>query len=101
MDEAQMLSNRSMLLKLAYEDFQNDGISKKVYRDLCFVFHPDFGNTWNYVPPERQSYTSKMLKLDSNFWKHYKISPDFVLPPIVVYMLYKDYLVQELSPCEK
>lgn len=49
------------------------------------------------MQPERQAYTIKMNKLDSNFWKEYKLTPDFVIPPSFVYELYKTYLLEHLQ----
>lgn len=97
-DNDKMLSNRFMLMNLASEDFHNGGISQEVYEKLSYVFHPDFGNLWDYVPPERQFYNRQMMTLDSYFWKQYNISSDFSLPPEMIYELYKSYIIQQLSP---
>ncbi|MDE6269458.1 MAG: hypothetical protein K2M12_01220 [Muribaculaceae bacterium] len=89
-----MLDNRDYMRKLAGDDWKNGRISDDVGHTLMFVFHRDFKNFFDYVPPERQEYTSQMNKLDSSFWKHYRIRPDFVLPADMVYQLYKAYIIE-------
>lgn len=96
-DESKVLNNRLKLMNLASEDWAKNKINIDLYSTLCFVFHPDFRNMWDYVPPERQEYTRQMYKLDSNFWKSYKITPDFVIPAEMVYEIYKVYASQYLN----
>lgn len=96
-DYAKLFSNRKKLLEFAREEFTSGKISKRVYGILNFVFHPDFKNTFDYVPPERQDYTRQMWKFDSGFWEYYKIGPDFVLPVEMVYELYKSYIDEHMS----
>lgn len=96
-DAGKVLSNRSEMHLLAYNDWKEGKIDKEFFRAICFVFHPDFNNTWDYVPPERQEYTGRMRRLDSNFWKTYKITPDFVIPANIVYELYKVYFSQQMN----
>ena len=96
-DETKVSNNRSKLMNLAYKDWSHGRINKDLYRMFGFVFHPDFRNIWDYVPPERQEYTRQMYKLDSNFWKSYKITPDFAIPAEMVYELYKAYASHYLN----
>ena len=97
LDETKVLNNRLELMNLAYKDLSHGRINKDLYRMFGFVFHPDFRNIWDYVPPERQEYTKQMYILDSNFWKSYKITPDFAIPAEMVYELYKAYASQYLN----
>lgn len=96
-DTSIVLSNRLELRNLANNDWKQGKISKELFRILSFVFHPDFKNTWDYVPPERQVYTRQMHQLDSNFWRLYKLTPDFVIPAKMVYELYKEFVFQHLN----
>lgn len=96
-DTSIVLSNRLELSNLANNDWKQGKISKELFRILSFVFHPDFKNTWDYVPPERQAYTQQMYQLDTNFWRSYKLTPDFVIPAKMVYELYKEFVFQHLN----
>lgn len=91
-DDSKVLANRLELMDLAVDDWQHGRIDKNLFRALSFVFHPDFKNLWDYVPPERQDYTRQMYILDSNFWNYYKISPDYLIPSNMVYELYKEFI---------
>lgn len=97
LDDAQIFNNRVKLQKLARKDWKQGRIDSELYSILSSFFHPDLGNLWDYVPPERQEYTSNKLRIDSQFWEQYRIRPDFVLPPEMVYELYKDYAVEHLN----
>ena len=83
-------------MSFAIDDWKQGKIDKNLYRALSFVFHPDFKNTWDYVPPERQEYTRQINILDSNFWHYYKITPDYVIPSNMVYVLYKEFMSTQL-----
>ena len=96
-DDSKVLANRLELMDFAVEDGQQGKIDKNLFRALSFVFHPDFKNSWDYVPPERQDYTQQMYILDSNFWNYYKISPDYVIPSSMVYSLYKEFISTHLQ----
>lgn len=96
-DDSKALDNRFELFKLMAEDGENDKMSKEVRRTLAHVFHPDFKNIWSYVPSEEQDSEWKLRKLDNNFWKSYKIKPDFVIPAKMVYELYKQYLSEHID----
>ena len=95
-DDSKVLTNRSELMSFAIDDWKQGKIDKNLYRALSFVFHPDFKNTWDYVPPERQEYTRQINILDSNFWHYYKITPDYVIPSNMVYVLYKEFMSTQL-----
>lgn len=96
LDYSKIWSNRIELHNLACNDWKQRKINKELFRTLSFLFHPDFRNPWDYVPSERREYTSQMYKLDSNFWKSYKLTPDFVIPANIVYELYKEYVSQHI-----
>ena len=96
-DETKMFQNRKELWNLVCQDWKQGKISFDIYQTLLFVSHPDFGNSWDYVPPERQTYTSKMYKFDSNFWKSHKLTPDFAIPATIVYQLYKEYASKHIN----
>lgn len=94
-DNSKVLSNRIELTNLAIDDWEHGKIDRELYRTLSYIFHPNFKNIWDYVPPERQSYTIQMHKLDSDFWELYKLTPDFAIPANIVYELYKDYIISQ------
>lgn len=101
LDESKVLKNRLELKNLASEDWAHNSINEDVYRMLCFVFHPNFRNMWDYIPPEKQAYPRQMYQLDSNFWRSYKLTQDFVIPAYIVYELYKEYISQHINDCFK
>lgn len=96
-DDSKVLANRLELMDFAVDDWQQGKIDKNIFRALSFVFHPNFKNQWDYIPPERQDYTRQMYILDSNFWNYYKISPDYVIPSSMVYSLYKEFISTHLQ----
>ena len=93
-DDRRLYSNRRELEKLLREDCKNGGITKEYASILRHVFHIDFRNMMSYVPPERQTYERNIISLDSSFWDHYLLTPDFVIPARMVYELYKNYLIE-------
>ena len=64
-DDSKVLTNRSELMSFAIDDWKQGKIDKNLYRALSFVFHPDFKNTCDYVPPEWQEYTRQINRVFS------------------------------------
>ena len=96
-DSAKAFENRKNLLDLLIEEKRQGKINLVHFHILFYFFHPDFRSSWDYVPPERREYALQMNRLDSQFWKYYKIKQDFNIPVKMVYELYKEYVTQHIA----
>lgn len=96
-DEGIVLKNRHEMQILANQDWENGVIPQNQYRLLSTFFHPGFKNIWDYKPIETTKLRSEMYTLDSKFWSFYKVSPDFSIPPEVIYNLFKQYLLKQVD----
>lgn len=96
-DDNMILRNRFELFNMAKQDWENGLISRNFFRLLVHFFHPDFKNIWDYKPMDTSELRREMYELDNNFWKTYKINPDFALPIDCIYKLYKEYIEENLE----
>ena len=100
LDNGLIARNREALLKLALEDYNNGGISKKELGYFSHVCHISFRDWMDSVPMDRADYHITMQRTDKLFWESYKLTPDFRIPPEIVYALYKNYVQRgfEINP---
>lgn len=89
--------NRKKMLRLAREEYKQGIISMGEYMLWHYLFHIDFKNIFDYTPMEEAGTRAELEKLDSNFWKSYKITPDYVIPSDFVFGLYKEFVVKNIE----
>lgn len=96
-DDSVIRKNRNEMLLLAIQELEKGIISRKEWRLLATFFHPSFKDIWDYTPMEEWKIRIEQERFDSNFWKFYKITPDYSLPSDVVYRLYKEYIFNNIE----
>lgn len=90
----QVHKNRYDMLDVVRDAYENGKIDRASRHYFAHVCHPDFRNPFDYVPPTRFSYESKIRDLDKNFWREYKLTPDFRINVRYVYEAYREYLLK-------